>query len=286
MHCRSVLSRDWKDQLQNIFLQARNEIVISSPYITELGTNFVLTNLRQQVKPQIRLRILTNLSPINICQGSTDPMALKSLALALPHFTLLHLPKLHAKVYVVDKKSAIVTSANLTAGGLDRNYEYGIKITEPLIVKEIEQDILNYSDLGVMISPQNLDNYARIADRLLKTYKKQQNSIVKSVRKEFEKEILSAEDELIRMRLAGGAMHTVFEKTILYLLKRHGPLSTEQMHPKIEVIHPDLCDNTIDRVIDGKHFGKKWKHAVRTAQQQLKKKGIIFLDVDLWTLTT
>lgn len=285
MHCQSVLSRDWKGELQNVFLQARNDIIISSPYVTEQGTNFVLANLRQEVKAKIRLRILTNLSPVNIYQGSTDPVALKLLALALPHFTLLHLPKLHAKVYVVDHKIAIVTSANLTAGGLERNYEYGIKISDPRIVKEIAQDIISYSDLGAMISPQNLDNYSLIADRLRNTYKKQQNSIVKSVRKEFEKEILSAEDELMRMRLAGGAMHTVFAKTILYLLKRYGPLSTEQMHPKIEVIHPDLCDNTIDRVIDGKHFGKKWKHAVRTAQQQLKKKGLVFLDGDLWMLT-
>jgi len=285
MHCRSVLSRDWKGELQNVFLQARNDIIISSPYVTEQGTNFVLANLRQEVKSQIRLRILTNLSPVNIYQGSTDPVALKSLAFALPHFTLLHLPKLHAKVYVADQKIAIVTSANLTAGGLERNYEYGIKISEPLIVKEIAQDILSYSDLGALISPQNLDNYSLVADRLRNTYKKQQNSIVKSVRKEFEKEISSAEDELIRMRLAGGAMHTVFAKTILYLLKCYGPLSTEQIHPKIEVIHPDLCDNTIDRVIDGKHFGKKWKHAVRTAQQQLKKQGLVFLDGDLWMLT-
>jgi len=285
MHCRSVLSRDWKGELQNIFLQARNDIIISSPYVTERGTNFVLANLRQEVKAKIKLRILTNLSPVNICQGSTDPVALKLLALALPHFTLLHLPKLHAKVYVVDQKSAIVTSANLTAGGLEHNYEYGIKISDPLIVKEIAHDIISYSDLGAMISPQNLDNYSHIADRLRNTYKKQQNSIVKSVRKEFEKEILSAEDELIRMQLSGGAMHTIFEKTILYLLKRYGPLSTEQIHPKVEVIHPDLCDNTIDRVIDGKHFGKKWKHAVRTAQQQLKKKGLIFLSGDRWTLS-
>ena len=285
MHRQSVLSRGWKGELQNVFLQARNDIIISSPYVTEQGTNFVLANLRQEVTAQIRLRILTNLSPVNIYQGSTDPEALKSLVLALPHFTLLHLPKLHAKVYIVDHKCAIVTSANLTAGGLEHNYEYGIKISDPRIVKEIAQDIISYSDLGAMVSPQNLDNYSHIADRLRNTYKKQQKSIVKSVRKEFEQEILSAEDELIRMRLAGGAMHTVFAKTILYLLRRYGPLSTEQMHPKIEAIHPDLCDNTIDRVIDGKHFGKKWKHAVRTAQQQLKKKGLIFLDWDLWKFT-
>jgi len=53
----------------------------------------------------------------------------------------------------------------------------------------------------------------------------------------------------------------------------------------IEAIHPDLCDNSVDRVIDGKRFGKKWKHAVRTAQQQLKKQGLVRLANDRWMIT-
>ncbi|MGB9178477.1 MAG: hypothetical protein WCB68_04450, partial [Pyrinomonadaceae bacterium] len=57
------------------------------------------------------------------------------------------------------------------------------------------------------------------------------------------------------------------------------------LHNMIEVIHPDLCDNSIDRVIDGKRFGKKWKHAVRTAQQNLKKKGLIILDSGRWSVS-
>jgi hypothetical protein len=52
----------------------------------------------------------------------------------------------------------------------------------------------------------------------------------------------------------------------------------------IENIHPDLCDNTVDRVIDGKRFGKKWKHAVRTAQQQLKREGLVALSGGRWLL--
>ena len=65
----------------------------------------------------------------------------------------------------------------------------------------------------------------------------------------------------MRLRLGGGACHTVFAKTIVYLLRRHGPLSTVDIHPLIQAIHPDLCDDTVDRVIDGERFGKKWKHA-------------------------
>jgi hypothetical protein len=54
-------------------------------------------------------------------------------------------------------------------------------------------------------------------------------------------------------------------------------MPTAELHPLIQRIHPDLCDDSVDRVIDGKHFGKKWKHAVRTAQQHLKKIGKVEL---------
>jgi hypothetical protein len=50
------------------------------------------------------------------------------------------------------------------------------------------------------------------------------------------------------------------------LLRRHGPSSAGQRNPLLAPVHPDLCDDSIDRVKDGKRFGKKWKYAVRTAQ--------------------
>ncbi len=280
----TTLSRDWKCELAALVKSARTQIIISSPYLTSEGSAFILANLHNQTPPQIKLRVLTDLSPINVCQGATDPAAIRTLWHAVPDFTLLHLPKLHAKVYVGDFRCAIVTSANLTGGGLGRNYEYGIRLSDHGSVKEIADDIRDYSDLGAMISAHNLEQYCTIATRLRATYKKQQKSIVRSVQREFNQQLLTANDELIRLRLSGGAMHTVFAKTILYLLRRYGPLSTVQIHPKIESIHPDLCDNTIDRVIDGKHFGKKWKHAVRTAQQQLKKNGHVDLQEGRWVI--
>ena len=79
-------------------------------------------------------------------------------------------------------------------------------------------------------------------------------------------------------------MHTVFARTIEYLLRRNSPMSTASLHPQIAQIHPDLCDDSIDRVIDGRSYGKKWKHAVRTAQQQLKGRGAINYDGGLWRI--
>ncbi|MGB9912717.1 MAG: hypothetical protein ACPLRO_05060 [Candidatus Kapaibacteriota bacterium] len=95
------------------------------------------------------------------------------------------------------------------------------------------------------------------------------------------------EVELLKNRIKEGkTINAIFSDTILYLLKKKGALSTEEIHPLIQTIHPDICDDSIDRVINGQHFGKKWKHLVRDAQQSLKKKGLIYLEEGKWKLTT
>jgi hypothetical protein len=71
----------------------------------------------------------------------------------------------------------------------------------------------------------------------------------------------------------------------LYILEKYGGMQTEQLHFYIKQIHPDLCDDSIDRVIDGKHYGKRWKHYVRNSQQHLKSKGLIELTNGIWKLT-
>jgi len=90
--------------------------------------------------------------------------------------------------------------------------------------------------------------------------------------------------EILRMRLREDTIHGTFERTVKYLLETHGALSTKEIHPFVQAIHPDLCDNDVDRVIAGKHFGKKWKHAVRTAQGKLRIKKIIKLESGKWML--
>ena len=279
------LGRNWNDTLAKLVAGVKTELLVSSPYVTQEGVDFVTENLSPGTRSEARLRFLTDLSPLNICQGSTDPRALQSLTEAVSNVQIAHLPRLHAKVYVADSARAIVTSGNLTNAGLLLNYEYGLETTDHTLVEGIQRDVVAYSELGAAVLPQRLAAYCQIVDKVRATYRRQQATVVKSVRQEFNEAFRLAEDELIRLRLAGGALHTVFAKTILYLLQCHGPLSTIQLHPMIEAIHPDLCDNSVDRVIDGKRFGKKWKHAVRTAQQQLKKQGLVRLANDRWMIT-
>jgi hypothetical protein len=279
------LGRSWDHQLARLIRGAKKELVISSPFITTAGTDFVVSHISKMLRDRGTMRILTDLSPDHVCQGSIDPAALQSLIGRTKSLLIHHLPRLHSKVYVSDENCSIVTSGNLTSGGLRTNYEYGVEIVHGPTVRAIRDDIVSYSVVGVAITPDRLCAYCELVAPLRDAFRKAQASTQKALRDNYNSAFRTAGDELIRLKLAGGAMHTVFEKTIVYVLQTHGPLRTKELHPRIEAIHPELCDNTIDRVIDGQNFGKKWKHAVRTAQQQLKHKGQIELSRNRWSLT-
>lgn len=279
-----VLQRGWKSHLANLISNARTELLIASPYVTEQGTEFVAENLHASFRGTGHLTFLTDLSPLNVAQGATNPHALRKLEAVISTFSVRHLPRLHAKVYVADGKRAIVTSGNLTAGGLALNYEYGVELANAPLVRTVRQDIIDYASLGADVSADELQSYCQAADRVRLAFRKEREGIAKSIKTEFAKLLRTAEDKLIKLRLAEGPIHTVFAKTILYLLSKHGALSTQHIHQLIREMHPDLCDDTVDRVIDGKRYGKKWKHAVRTAQQHLKGRGLVRLIGDQWSL--
>jgi phosphatidylserine/phosphatidylglycerophosphate/cardiolipin synthase-like enzyme len=117
------LHRGWTSALGTLLNSAKRDVLFASPFITKEGALFVDKHLSRKVRNTGVFRIITNLSPNNIVQGATDPRALQFLADHVNGLTVWHLPKLHAKVYVADVRSAIVTSANLTSGGLTQNYE-------------------------------------------------------------------------------------------------------------------------------------------------------------------
>jgi len=202
----------------------------------------------------------------------------------MPNVRTVHLPRLHAKVYTADGARAVVTSGNLTDGGLRANHECGLLVEDTKLAGQIEAEISAYAALGAEVDGPTLDRVCELAVDARAAYQAQTASASRESTRLLRAVLQASSDTLLRARLAEGPIHTVFARTIEYLLRRYGPLSTQQMHPMIHEIHPDLCDDNIDRVIDGKRFGKKWKHAARTAQQQLKKHGIIRLVNGVWTL--
>jgi len=280
-----LLREDWKEQLATLFHCASEHVLISSPFVSRGGVDFLVDHLSPSVQDHGSVQVLANLSPQNIVQGATEPESLQRLNGAVSETVIHHLPGLHAKVYVADTREAIVTSGNLTAGGLERNYEYGVVTDDEEAIAVIRDDLEEYAGLGAQVGGDELKSYIDAAQEVRTTFREQQQSQEETARKNFEKAVAEARDELIRMRLRGESTNATFAKTILYLLRRKGPMATKDLHPHIQRIHPDLCDDSVDRIVEGENYGKRWKHRVRAAQSTLKQRGDIELADGRWKLT-
>jgi hypothetical protein len=281
----ATLERGWHLALSKLVEQTHEHLLVAAPFIASDGTRLIVEKLSPRLRSGGQLKLLTDLSPAHVCDGSLDPAAVGTLYDAVTASSLWHIPGLHAKVYVSDRSQAIVTSGNLTANALYRNVEYGVHIRDEAVVRNIIGHFAIFEELGATVSRDQLQSYVTAARQLRHELGRVQRSANAAATRAFRQAMQRAEDDLIRMRLAGGAMHTVFGRTIAYLLGARGPMSTVQMHDFIQELHPDLCDNSVDRVIDGKHFGKKWKHAVRTAQQALKQRRLVEYSDGLWRPT-
>jgi hypothetical protein len=265
------------------FAQAISQsALLVSPFITREPLERLTSLLKKQTLPKIR--IVTNLSVDNLLQRSTDVNAIAAFCRSVPTTTVWHLPGLHAKVYIADNTLAIVTSANLTAQGLNQNYEYGIEITDASLVAQISEDLKSYADLGSEVTLLELDQLAEISQDLYEQQIRVLSSSRQALRQEFDRRVEAAHKALMYLRAKPTeSTNAIFSRTIVYLL-RNGPLSTQQLHPLIQDIHPDVCDDSIDRIINGVRFGKRWKHMVRNAQQSLQSQGIIRLKGEKWHL--
>jgi len=229
--------------------------------------------------------MITDLRPESTLSGSMDLEALGELGSKLPGFELTHLPSVHAKVYVADFKMAIITSGNLTEPGLCRNVEYGVALGDDLLVRQIRSDLEGYASLGARVSSQDVVALSAEMRDLKTLFQEAERSVRAQARRAFREKLASTHIQLLRHRARGRTTHAIFSDTIKFLLSK-GPLRTEELHPLVQLLHPDLCDDSVDRIIDGVHFGKRWKHYVRNAQQYLKRHGEIQFDGTQWHLAS
>jgi hypothetical protein len=278
-----LLRSPWDAQFDTLLTEATHSLVVSSPYIGRGPCDRVRQHVQRLGSPTFELSVLTDLSRDNMLCGATDVQALAGLAGAVPQATIRFLPSLHAKVYVADERRAIVTSGNLTDSGLLRNFEYGVLFTAPEVVRAIRSDVVTYAALGSPIDAVQLNIFASIVTDLKRLRVAAEQQLRSRMRREFDERLRDVDDRILSARAAGRTAHSIFADAILHLL-RQGPLKTTEIHGAIRRIHPDLCDDSLDLVINGQHFGKKWKHGVRTAQVFLRRRGDIHLLDDRWCI--
>ena len=194
-----------------------------------------------------------------------------------------HVPRLHAKAYVADNSLALVTSANLTHGGMYRNEEYGVLLRDPASVAEIRAHFTLLAGTGV---PLPGDRLAALAAEHSPTYRKAEREATAGLERLVRADLDAYDDGLREARAATGSTTGLFARAVLQALRLRGPLTTPDLNAEVQELVPDLCDDAIDRVINGVHFGKRWKHYVRSAQQSLKRSGEIErLEGGVWRAT-
>lgn len=278
----TTIASPWAGEFDAFTRSIREQALLVAPYIAREPLERMSALLRLDNPPQVN--ILTNLAVDSMLHGSIDPDAIASFCRHHPPTTVRHLPGLHAKAYVADDHLAIITSGNLTGSSLHRNYEYGIRITDRDTVRKIARDLQAYGNLGSEVTLSELEQVSKIAENLRAGYDDAIQTARGEARREFARQQEAIRETLRSIRARPGeSTNSIFSRTILYLL-RDNALTTREINSLIADIYPDLCDDSIDRVINGVSFGRRWKHMVRNAQVSLRKRGLIKLDGRKWSL--
>jgi len=137
--------------------------------------------------------------------------------------------------------------------------------------------------VGNVLTPEMLERLQGIAADVAKVLGPVERTHEKEMSARFRAVLKKAQIAFLQAQIGERSAHALFSDAILFILGS-GPLSTRQLHPRIQQLFPDLCNDTEILVINGQEFGKKWKHTVRNVQQALKKTGKIGFDGSMWML--
>ncbi len=273
----------WRDDFERALRQVRSRLMIVAPYITKREAKTVQRQL--QDRNSVSVRTLTSLNVESVLAGALDIDALNVLSSVSASSEVVTLPRLHAKIYVFDDSRAVIGSANLTTSALDSNFEYGVALTSPKLVQQVVADVGAYARLGSAIGKENIEKLSVKAGELAEEHRRRQRSASREAEAAFRNALAAAGVAFSETLVGERSAQETFSEAIIYVLSG-GPAATRNIHPRVQVLLPSLCDDSEELVINGDHFGKAWKHQVRNAQQSLKRKGLIDLTGKMWHLTS
>lgn len=270
--------RSWRGELRGFLQKAKSELILVCPYIRESEAKFVTGELSEK----IRIFTFTSLSADSITSDALEIRGIERLARFSPESKAINLPRLHAKIFVADNLQAIITSANLTTSGIDRNYEYGVVVNGRKTVSEILSDLEKYQKIGTEIKDfHRINNLAKLAKKAHQKTERKTSKENRELREAFN----SLEHECIAIQVGEKSETGLFSDALRYVLTS-GPAKTVEIQTAIRKIYPQLCGNKGNRIINGRTFGKLWKHHLRNAQQGMKRRDEIKYNrkSGLWSL--
>jgi phosphatidylserine/phosphatidylglycerophosphate/cardiolipin synthase-like enzyme len=135
-------THDW---LERHVRSCRERFLVACPYVGNY-----LTSLSRRLPENVTRVLVTRTDLRDFAKGASDIDAVCENARLGAR--VMSVSRLHAKVYVVDGHSALVTSANATHSGMHRNLECGIAIADRRGVVQLARLLL--SGFGAGDCPQ------------------------------------------------------------------------------------------------------------------------------------
>ena len=249
------------------------EQLLASPFIKANVAKMILDNKPTEAK----ICLLTSYKLTNFYRKSSDLLALKCFVDS--SIEVRNYPRLHAKTYIFDSKHALITSANLTFGGLQSNYECGILIHDSSTVGRLKSIFIKMFADQEKVSVVT-DEILSITECILAKVPKQKKiEFEKSEKDLFAEVSYEPEDDLydggvrtIANTLSGWRLDTfnvvskiptnVFELDRVYKYKQ----KLQELHPdnrnieaKIRQQLQELRDFGLIEFLGGGSYRKLWK---------------------------
>lgn len=165
-----LLKTPWKSEFLSLVNESESKIRITSPFIKENICNDILKTKKECTN----IELITSFKLMNLYSGALDIKGIGAL-INNNNTTVKNYSSLHAKIYIFDDKKAIITSSNLTNGGLVNNFEYGVLIKEKNVVYEIINDfetLFNDVNTGT-IKNTDIDTVQKILAQIQNSEKKE-----------------------------------------------------------------------------------------------------------------
>jgi hypothetical protein len=157
-----IIKTPWKERLLDMASSASKSVRIASPFVKDN----VCKELAGVVKGGINLELITSFKMEYLRTGSLDISALRRV-IDLGGTVRNH-HRLHAKIFLFDDERAVVTSSNLTYGGMVGNFEYGLLSSNIKVVSRITEDFnsLVHNKLTGTLGEINLSEAEKILAEL------------------------------------------------------------------------------------------------------------------------
>jgi len=162
-----VVFNPWGDLLLSLLKDSNNSALLVCPFVRSSAIDKLAPVLKG--KSGFQLRVLTSLRSHDLITGISEPgalMALLSLQTADFDCEIRAVRNLHAKVYLFDDRLGVVSSANLTSGGLGGNIEVGVLLEASRLVAELREYLDSIWESAYPLDAEALEKAEETAKRM------------------------------------------------------------------------------------------------------------------------